>query len=174
MAKEIESKNITGLENVENRQEAEKDLLTSLLEAAEYKTAEDNITEAEIKRRGKLLFRVHLHPISEPDARVARKKATTYMPNPNNKKMPPIEKEYNHAKFNSWLIYLATTEEDQQKIWGNPALMKQLGLNQPVDAIDALLTIGEKQKLADLVTDISGMNDEEDEDTVSNEEYAKN
>lgn len=174
MAKEIESKNITGLENVENRQEAEKDLLTSLLEAAEYKTAEDNITEAEIKRRGKLLFSVHLHPISEPDARVARKKATTYMPNPNNKKMPPIEKEYNHAKFNSWLIYLATTEEDQQKIWGNPALMKQLGLNQPVDAIDALLTIGEKQKLADLVTDISGMNDEEDEDAVSNEEYAKN
>ena len=172
---EFETKNVTGLENAENRQETEMDLVSALLEAAEYKTAEDNITEAAIKRRGKLLFKVKLHPVSEPDARVARKKATTYMPNPNNKKMPPIEKEYNHAKFNSWLIYLATTEDDQQKIWGNPAIMQKFGLAQPVDSIDILLTIGEKQKLADLVTDISGLNDdEEDEETVSNEEFVKN
>lgn len=173
MSEAIEKANVLGLDNVENRKEAEYDLVSSLLEAAEFKTSEDNITEAEIKRNGKVLFSVHLHPISEPDARVARKKATTYMPNPNNKKLPPIEKEHNTALFSSWLIYLATTEDDQQKIWGNPAIMQKYGLMEPVEGVDKLLTYGEKQRLADLVAKISGMDDDEDE-VMDKEDYAKN
>lgn len=169
---ENEKTTITGLEQAENRKEAEYDLVKALLESADYKDAEDHITEAEIKRNGKFLFSVHLHPISEPDARLARKKATLYMPNPNNKKLPPVEKELDTAKFNSWLIYLATTEEDQNKIWGNPAIMQKFGLAQPYESIDVLLTLGEKHKLADLVTDISGMGD--DDETMDEEEYAKN
>jgi hypothetical protein len=171
---ETEKKNITGLDTADNRKEAEYDLVKSLLEASEYKTAEDAVTEAEIKRNGKYLFSVNIHPISEADARFARKKATKYMPNPNGKKLPPIEKELDTAKFNSWLIYVATTEEDQQKIWGNPAIMQKYGLSLPVESVDVLLTLGEKRKLADLVTDISGLDDEDDEDNVSEEEYAKN
>lgn len=169
-----ERENVTGLDQTENRKEAEYDLVASLLEAAEFKTSEDNITEAEIKRNGKVLFSVHLHPISEPDARFARKKATTFMPNPNNKKLPPIEKELDSAKFSSWLIYLATTEEDQQKIWGNPQIMQKYGLAQPVDSIDVLLTYGEKERLGNLVGEISGMLDDDDDETMTAEEYAKN
>lgn len=168
-----EKKDITGLSTAENRKEAEYDLVKALLESAEYKDSEEAITEAEIKRNGKYLFTVKLHPISEPDARLARKKATIYMPNPNNKKLPPVEKDFDTSKFNSWLIYLATTEEDQQKIWGNPTIMQKYGLAQPYETIDVLLTLGEKHKLADLVTDISGMNDDEEED-IDHEEYAKN
>lgn len=172
MTEKNEKELVTGLELTENRKEAEYDLVKALLESADYKDAEDNITEAEIKRNGKYLFSVNLHPISEPDARLARKKATIFMPNPNNKKLPPVEKDFDTAKFNSWLIYLATTEEDQQKIWGNQAIMQKYGLAQPYESIDVLLTLGEKHKLADLVTDISGMND--DEETMDEEEYAKN
>jgi hypothetical protein len=164
---------VTGLDQAEDRKEAERDLVTSLLEAAEFKTSEDNITEADIKRNGKVLFSVHLHPISEPDARFARKKATNYMPNPNNKKLPPVEKDLNSAVFSSWLIYLATTEEDQKKIWGNPSIMQKFDLKEPVASIDILLTYGEKQKLADLVGTISGFDDDDDE-TMSEEDYAKN
>ena len=167
-----ESDNITGLETATDRKEAEYDLVKALLESAEYKTAEDNITIADIKRAGKYLFSVHLHPISDPDARLARKKATSYMPNPNNKKLPPVEKDFDTSKFNSWLIYLSTTEDDQQKIWGNPTIKEKYGLAQPVESIDVLLTLGEKQKLADLVTEISGLGD--DEETIDTEEYAKN
>lgn len=167
-----EKETVTGLEMAENRKEAEYDLVKALLESAEYKTAQESVTIADIKRSGKYMFSVHLHPISEPDARMARKKATSYMPNPNNKKLPPVEKEFDTAKFNSWLIYLATTEEDQQKIWGNPTIKEKYGLAQPVESIDVLLTLGEKQKLADLVTDISGLGDEEE--TMNEEEYAKN
>lgn len=167
--KETEKKDITGLDMASDRKEAEYDLVTSLLEAAEFKSADDNITNVEIRRNGKFLFTVHLHPISEPDARYARKRATIYMTNPNGKKLPPIEKDFDTAVFNSWLIYLATTEEDQRKIWGNPQVMQKYGLMQAVDTIDVLLTLGEKRKLSELVTEISGMDDDEDE--VSEEEF---
>lgn len=169
-----EKKDVTGLDHATNRKDAEYDLVKALLESAEYKTAEDEITEVEIKRSGKYLYTVHLHPISEPDVRTARKKSTIYMPNPNGKRLPPIEKDFDTAKFNAWLIYLATTEEDQQKIWGNPTIMQKFGLAQPVESIDMLLTLGEKRKLADLVSDISGMNDEDEEEIVDEEEFSKN
>ena len=171
---ETEKKSVTGLDTAKNPKETEYDLVTALLEAAEFKTSDDQITEVEIKRAGKYLFTVHIHPVSEVDTRTARKKATIYMPNPNNKKMPPIEKDFDVAKFNSWLIYLATTEEDQQKIWGNPAIMQAKGLMQPWESIDALLTFGEKRKLADTVMEISGMDDEDDEEITDEEDYAKN
>ena len=74
------------------------------------------------------------------------------------------------------MIYLATTEEDQQKIWGNPAIMQKYGLMQPVESIDILLTLGEKQRLLDVVTDISGMDDDGNptEDNMDEEDYSKN
>ena len=174
MSNETEKKSVTGLDLASNRKDAEFDLVTNLLEAAEYKTDDENITEVDIKRNGKYLFTVHLHPISEPDARFARKKATIYMPNPNGKKLPPIEKDFDSAKFSSWMIYLSTTEEDQQKVWGNPAILQKFGLAQPHESIDVLLTLGEKRKLLDLVTSISGMDDDEDEEIMDEEEYAKN
>ena len=176
MAKNEEKVSVTGLDQATDRKEAEYDLVKSLLEAADFKTVDDNITEAEIKRNGKYLFSVHLHPLSDPDARFARKKATIMMPNPNGRKLPQIEKEFKNGVFSSWMIYLATTEEDQQKIWGNPTIMQKFGLMQPVESIDVLLTLGEKQRLLELVTDISGMEDDDDEETtqMDEEEYAKN
>jgi hypothetical protein len=172
MAANKEERDITGLDQATDRKEAEYDLVKALLEASEFKTDEDAVQEVEIKRGGKYLFTVHLHPISEPDATMARKKSTVYMPNPNGKKLPPIEKERNTAKFNSWLIYLATTEEDQEKIWGNRAIMEKFNLAQPYESIDCLLTLGEKQKLVELVMDLSGLSDDEEE--IKEEEYAKN
>lgn len=168
---------VTGLDQAENRKEAEYDLVASLLEAADFKNVDDNITEVEIKRNKKYLFSVHIHPLSDPDARFARKKATVYMPNPNGRKLPQIEKEFKNGVFSSWMIYLATTEEDQQKIWANPAIMQKYNLMQPVESIDVLLTLGEKQRLLEVVTNISGMDEDgnpDEEENMDEEEYAKN
>lgn len=167
---EKEKETVTGLEHASNRKEAEYDLVKALLASAD-KTADENITKVDVKRAGKFMFAVHMHPISEPDVRMARKKATAYMPNPNGKKLPPIEKDFDTAKFNSWLIYLSTTEEDQQKVWGNPAIMQKFGLAMPVESIDILLTVGEKRKLADLVTEISGLDDDDDEEVKDEESF---
>lgn len=174
-----ERKNITGLDDAADRKTAEYNLVESLLKAADYQTDEDNITEVEIKRKGKYLFSVHIHPVSDSDVAFARKKATVYMPNPNNKKLPPIEKDFNTSKFTSWLIYLATTEEDQEKIWGNPALMKAKDLREPWEGVGTLLSFGEKNWLSDIVYEISGMDSEgnsvdEDGNPVDVVDYAKN
>lgn len=177
-----EKVNVTGLDQAENRKEAEYDLVSSLLEAAEFKTSDDNITETTIKRNGKFLFAVNLHPLSDTDMRFARKKASTYMANPNNKKLPKIVKEQDEVLFKSWVIYLATVEEDQGKIWGNPAVMQKYGLNLPVESIDILLTAGEKEKVFELVGKISGLLDDDDEpgdddesgESMDEVEYAKN
>ncbi len=167
-----EKTNVTGLDSATNRKDAEYDLVQSLLEAAEFKTSDDNITDVNIKRNGKLLFTVSVHPISDPDTKFARKKATIYMPNPNNKKLPPIEKDFDDALFTSWIIYLATTDGDRERIWGNPSLMKAKGIDKPVESIDILLNLGEKRALFSKIYEISGM-EEEDED-MDEVDFAKN
>lgn len=173
---EMEKTNVTGLDTASNRKEAEYDLVTALLAASEYKTSDEFVTEVEIKRNGVYYFTVHVHPISDKDARFARKKATIYMANPNGKKLPPIEKEFDNAKFKSWLIYLATTEEDQQKIWGNSAVMQKHSLAENWESIDVLLSVGEKNNIFEVVTDISGLDDDGNisDEEMDEEEYAKN
>ena len=73
----------------------------------------------------------------------------------------------------SMAIYLATTEEDQQRIWGNPAVKEKAGLMESYESVDVLLNAGEKLKLWETVLDISGLNDDDD-DTMDEEEYSKN
>lgn len=170
MTTEQEKANITGLDNAADRKAAEYDLVTALLEAADFKESDDNITKVDIKRNGKFLFAVRVHPLSESDIRFARKKATVTMPNPNNKKLPPIEKEVDTAVFHSWLVYLATVEEDQENIWGNSAVMKKHSIMQAADSIDVLLRAGEKDRLVDVILDISGMN-ENGEEEVGTEDF---
>lgn len=171
---------VTGLDQAENRKEAEYDLLSALLEAASYKTADENIVEFELWRNRKYLFTVHVHPLGDQEVKQARKQATTYMPNPNGRKLPPIEKEFDLIKFKSWMIYLATTEEDQKKIWGNPDFMKAKGVMQAYESIDMMMKSGEKDELFLVVTDISEMDEDgnpktsDDNEGMDQTEYAKN
>ena len=179
MATKNEKENVTGLDLAPDYQEAEYDLVTSLLMAANYK--EEEITRVKIARAGKLLFYVNIHPLSDADVRDAQKKAGIYKPNPTNKKLGTVKVDTDNAKLSSWLIYLATTEEDQMKIWGNPAVMSRYGLMLPVESIDLLLTAGEKDMLFDELSKITDMPDEElggegdgDNETMDEVEYAKN
>lgn len=169
--KEKEGKEeVTGLEMATDRKEAEYDLVKSLLEAADYKNDSENFSTIEIKRGGKFLFSFRVRPLSDDDIRIARKKATVMMDNPQGKKFPRIEKERNSALYNSWLLYLATVEEDQAKIWGQPAVMQKHGLQLPVESIDILLNLGEKEKALDIVLKTSGLNDD-GEDEMDEESF---
>lgn len=159
-----ETQNVTGLDTAVNRKEAEYDLVTALLEAASYKTDEDSITEVTIARNGKFLFKVRIHPLSDSDVKQAQKMAGVYKPNPTNKKLGKVKVDQENDKLASWLIYLATVPEDQEKIWGNSKIMTTFNLMQPWESVDTLLKKGEKDKLLEQVFDISDMNDEEDEE----------
>lgn len=163
MATEIKNENVTGLANATDRKGAELDLVERLFMAAAYKEAADNIVEIEIVRNGTYLFTLHLHPIGDDDVAKANKEAAIMVKNPGGKHLPKIQADSDKSKYKSWLIYLATTEADQQQIWGNPALMKRLNVFQPWESIDKLLTLGDKAKLLEKITEISGLDDEEDE-----------
>ncbi len=166
-----ESASALGLDTASDRRGAEYDLVKSLLEAADFRSSENSITEAAIRRGGKYLFSVHLRPLGDDEVRQARKSATIYAKNPQGPKYPQIEKDFDTTLFNSWLIYLATTEDDREKIWGNPAVKSKYGLLQNVESIDVILRFGEKTMLLDTVSRISGL-DEEDGD-ITLEELAK-
>lgn len=170
MANKEETKNVTGLDTAVDRKEAEYDLVTALLEAADYKNSEDEITEVTIARNGKFLFKVRIHPISDTDVKFAQKKAGVYKPNPTNKKLGLIKVDTDNAKLASWLIYLATTEEDQEKIWGNSQIMKKFSLGENWESIDVLLKKGEKDDLLEQVFEISGMNDDDDDEVEKMDE----
>lgn len=164
MATDTEKKNVTGLDQATDRSEAEYDLLQALFDAANFKEDEDNITEIEITRKGKVLFSLHLHPIGDDDVAFARKKASTFKDNPQGKKYGKIKTDFSDSKFKSWMIYLATTVEDQQKIWGNRAFMQRFGLFEPWESIDKMMTVGDKSKLLDKVFDISGLDDDDEDE----------
>lgn len=167
--KEQQQEIITGLEVANRPKEAEYDLVASLMEAADYR---NDITTVDICRGGKYLFTVNIHPIGDDEVKAARKRATTMMPNPQNRKLPKIEKEFNANLFNSLIIYTATTEEDKQQIWGNKAIMDKYNLVEAHESINILLTVGEKAELTNKVIEISGMEDDDEE--VTKEEYTKN
>lgn len=172
MATEIKKENVTGLENATDRKGAELDLIERLFMAAAYKEDADNIQPIDIIRNGTYLFTLHLHPIGDDDVAKANKEAAIMVKNPNGKHLPKIQADSDKSKYKSWLIYLATTEEDQRQIWGNPVLMQKLNAYQPWETIDKLLTLGDKAKLLEKITEISGLDDEEDE--MDEEEFAKN
>lgn len=171
MATNEENKNVTGLDLADDRREAEYDLVKALLEASDFKNDEENITEVTIARNGKFLFKVRIHPLSDADVKEAQKKAGIYKPNPTNKKLGQVKVDTDTAKLGSWLIYLATVEEDQDKIWGNSAIMKKFGLFQPWESIDCLLKTGEKNKLVDKVLEISGMDDDDEDEQMDEETF---
>ncbi len=162
---------VLGLDVAAAPKEAEYDLVKSLLEAADFRSSEDSVKEVEIRRNGKFFFTVHIRPLGDNEVRQARKKATVYAKNPQGAKYPPIEKEFNSSLFNSWLIYLATTDEDKGKIWGNKSVMDRYELKENVESVDALLRYGEKSALIEQISEISGLNDDND---FEPEDYAKN
>ena len=163
MANEIKNENVTGLNNAPDRKVAELDLVERLLMAANYKEDVDNIVPIEITRKGQVLFTVHIHPIGDDDVAKANKEAAIMVRNPNGKHLPKIQADSDKSKYKSWLIYLATTPEDQKQIWGNPVLMSKLNAYQPWEVIDKMLTLGDKGKFLEKITEISGLDDEEDE-----------
>lgn len=152
----------------QTQEDAEYNLLEALLAAADF---ENDVTSVEIRRGGKYYFTVHIRPLSDEETRIARKKSTKMVKNPAGKRLPKVEGEFNDVLFNSWIIYLATTDEDKKQIWGNKAFMDKFDILDPVLTIDKILTFGEKTALADKVAEISGMDDDDD---MTDEEYAKN
>ena len=143
------------------------------MSAADFRTDDEMQTEIQIKRKGKLFFSFKIRPLSEEELLNARRKSVVKMANPNNPKLPPIEKEVKIEEFTAWKIYLATV--DRENVWENPAVMnglerKGFSVLQGIDVINTVLRAGEKDAIDDQIDKLSGFYDSE----VTVEDYAKN
>lgn len=151
--------------------DSETDILRGLLEAATDTEEERMIIE--ISRRGKVYFRFHIRPLQEAEYNACRDKATRYKKNRRlgGIKMP---EDTDAARYRSYLIYEATTEEDRKKVWDNKAAWDQLNVLNGVQLIDKVLLPGEKEAVIEKIDRLSGYDlDDEDEDGAA-EDVIKN
>ncbi|MBE6722279.1 MAG: hypothetical protein E7572_07310 [Ruminococcaceae bacterium] len=167
---------------------SQEDVLKMLLSAADYKEDASLQKIITVKRNGvQVLPSFHIRPISQDDVGIAHKKATKWMTNPGGRRLPKIEVETDNSIENDWLIYLATTDEDKEKLWNNSAYIKALQAKFPntvfaqgsagPQMIGLLLTLGEKINIANLVLDMSYPEDAvdgSDNKEVTQTEFAKN
>ncbi len=140
---------------------SESDLLRGLIEAGTEKDNENTYRQIQIKRGGVLKFVFRIRPVSEEESIACREHATRFAP--RKRGQPKREIETNMAKFRSWLIYTATVDEDRAKLWDNKKAQEALNALQGVDMIDEVLLSGEKDRVIDVINEISGYDDDMEE-----------
>lgn len=139
----------------------EEDILRGLLEAAE----DTESSPVEIARKGKVLFRFSIRPLSERDYTECRDKATKYV---RNKQLGiKLPEDTDTTRFRSLLIYRATDEADRAKLWDNQTAWERLDVLSGPDLIDRVLLAGEKAALVARIDQISGFGADL-EDTAKN------
>lgn len=133
-------------------------LLRGLFEAANYKNDKENRVRVDIKRKERILFSFHIHPLTEEEINNCREEATKYV---RSSKYGGIKLPENTDKvrYRSNKIYAATVEEDRKKLWDNRNAQLKLDVISPVDMIDKVLLAGEKEKIDELIEEISGFED---------------
>lgn len=156
--------------------EEEFDIIANFLKAAEM--VETVTKKIEIKRNGELLLRFRIRAVTGPDMRRAQKAATSYIPNPKMKKLK-VESDRNQVIYESYLIYLATVEEDKKNYWDNQKLKEKFDVMQGYELIDKVLLPGEKDAVLDQINILSGYNledgdGEDEEKPLDDIEIAKN
>ena len=139
---------------------SEKDILAGLLELGNAKDEKSNYRKIQIKRNGVVKLEFHVRPITEDENQICLKRATKFAPTKPGK--AKIATESDGALYRSYLIYTATVNEDRAKIWDNQQAQNALGILQGVDMIDRVLFVGEKNRVLDVIDEISGFADEEE------------
>lgn len=132
----------------------EDDILGGLLAAANYKEDEDEIVPIEIVRRGVLLLKFRIRPLSEDEYMRCKDRHTKYV---RNKQIGiKVPEDTNTDAYRSALIYEATIAEDREKIWDNKQAWKQLDVLNGAELISRVLKPGEKDAVLNKVDEISG------------------
>lgn len=143
----------------------EDDILGGLIAAASYKEDEAEIVPVEIVRGNSVVLKFSIHPLSEDDYLNARREHTVYK---RNKQLgTKVTDHVDTARYRAQLIYDATIEADQEKIWKNRKAWEKLAVLSAIDLIEVVLKGGEKDAIIDKIDEISGYS-ATTEETVKN------
>lgn len=162
----VEDQEFTEEETKNQLMMSEDDIIAGMLEA--HNDIEGNTRIIDISRYGKKLFEFKVHGLTEAETDACRKKYTKYI---RNKQIgTKVEDHVDGVKFRSSLIYHATTEDSRASTWDNKKLWKALNASgativTALDVIDAVLLSGEKDRVMDVISDLSGYNVEDSEES---------
>ena len=132
----------------------EDDIIGGLIAAASYKEDETEIVPVEIVRNNAVVLKFSIHPLSEDDYLQARREHTVYK---RNKQLgTKVADHVDTARYRAQLIFNATIEADQDKIWKNAKAWNKLAVVSAVDLIEVVLKGGEKDAIIDKIDEISG------------------
>lgn len=135
-------------------EKVEQDIVNALMEAGSWRKDETR-REIIIRRNDRDVFTFNIEPVDEDTFRKCRRQ--------NTRNKGKRTEELDDARFLSQLIFTATTEEDKNRLWRNAAIQKKLNVQTAIDVVNYVLKPGEKTKIAEVIADISGY---EDEDTL--------
>lgn len=174
----VEDQEFTEEETANQIRMKEEDFLHGLVDAASY--ASEERQRIEICRDGRLFFAFTIRPLSEADYNKCKKKHTKYVRNKSmGMKMP---ESTDTAKYRAAIIFEATIEEDQKKLWNNKQaweMLRSKGIQilSGLDVIEYTLKAGEKDKVIECIDKLSGYDDDLEEVNAAGEkleETAKN
>lgn len=163
----VENEDITMTKEEKNAEirKYENDILAGLLEAAGYKTNNEEMVKIQIKRNGLIVLEFRIRPLSEEEYQACKRRHTNYKK--NRQLGTRVAESVDAAKYRSDLIYEATVQEDREKIWCNKEAWNRLSVLNPIDLIEVVLKAGEKDAILEKLDEISGYQ-------PSVEEVAKN
>ena len=124
----------------------------------------------EVIRDGKKLFSFRVRGLDDNEFERCRDQATKVVKDRRVGNIA-VPREFNLAKFNSLVIYTATHPEDRKGLWDNKDLWGRGKVLAGWQLIDKVLKRGEKDRVIELIEDLSGYADEDAETT---EEALKN
>ena len=142
----------------------EEDMIQGLIDAAGFSASEEERKNIEISRKtadgeSKVFFRFTIAPLREEQYEQVKKKHTKYVKNKQfGMKLP---EETNSTRYRSQLIYMATVDEDREKLWDNKQIWEALRkrgfqIMNGLDVIEYSLKAGEKDRVLEVIDEISG------------------
>ena len=146
-------------ENLPTKEEIlqnEDEMIAGWLEAAAFKSDDSLQKKIEIRRNGKLLFSFFVRPLTEEEIQGCRRKATKRRPDPRGRQFGMIELETDYFKLRSYKIIAATVDKGQGILWKNKKLKDSLNVIDDVDVVETVLMAGEKDRISDIIDEISG------------------
>lgn len=162
------AENVVEVPSKEEVQMSEAEVLASLLGAAqEIKDEYIWIVVSRPDKDGNLVEKLRFR-VKGLTAKELRRLTDTYTKKQKNKMGMFVPVEFNEDAWRSHLIYLATHPDDRKIMWDNPTLRMRLGVNLAIDTIDAALKPGEKDEIADKISEASGYTNSEAVKTVKN------
>lgn len=114
----------------------------------------------EVIRDGKKLFSFKVCGLDDEEVERCRDQATKTVKDRRLGNLA-VPRDFNSAKFNSLMIYTATSTEDKKALWDNKNLWQKAGVVAGWQLVDKILRRGEKDAIIALIEELSGYKDDD-------------